>query len=177
MSDHGGYAVDFNERCDQPVDRIEKHVADISNKIPNGEWWEQRQHDIGAWCNAIESKRLSQVFFRCDEVDMFRGVEEPGQSHRAIDQKPPHFDAGTFELALKHIVQKAWSEPEIGKDVADADLDHVGHNEIIALRHGLEHKSIDLAVELEDVGVHRFPGIILLTGSLFGPGKRVKRFV
>jgi hypothetical protein len=108
---------------------------------------------------------------------MFREVEEPAQSYRAIDQEPPYFDAGTFKLALKHIVQKAGSEPEVGKDVADADLDQVGHDEIISLRHGLEHKSIDLAVELEDVRVHRFPGIILLTGPLIGPGKGIKRFV
>ena len=108
---------------------------------------------------------------------MFREVEEPGQSYRAVDQESPYFDAGTFKLALKHIVQKAGSEPEIVKDVADADLDQVGHDEIIALRHRLEHESIQLAVELEEAGVHRFPGIILLTGSLIGPGKGIKRFV
>ena len=172
-----GDVVDLDDRRHKPVDRIEKHVADKSNKIPNGEGRKERQHEIGAWFDAIESKRLPKILFRRNQIDFSGEVEEPGQSCRAIDQEPPYFDAGTFDLALKHIVQKAGSEPEIGKDVADADLDQVGQDEIISLCHGLEHKSIELQVEFEDVGVHRFPGIILLTGSLIGPGKGINRFV
>ena len=54
---------------------------------------------------------------------MFRDIEEPGQSNRAVDQESPDFDAGAFNLALKHIVEKAGSKPEIVKDVTDANLD------------------------------------------------------
>ena len=109
---------------------------------------------------------------------MFREVEEPGQSYRAVDQEPPYFDAGTLHLALKHIVEKSGSESGDCKDVADADLDQVGHDEIISLRYGLKHESIELTVELEEAGVHRLPrDPYSLAGLLIGPGKWIKRFV
>ena len=66
----------------------------------------------------------------------------------ALNAIKPYFDAGAFDLTLKHIVQKAGSEPEIGKDVADTELDQVGHDEIIALRHRLQHDVGTLALGL-----------------------------
>ena len=177
MGDHGGDAVDFNDRYDQPVDRIEKHVADISHKVPNGERLKQREHKIGPRPNPVEAQCLPQILLRRHQINFCRKIEEAGQSNRTIDQEPSHFDASAFDLALKYIVQKARSKSKIGKDVANANLDQVWHNKIIALRHRLQHKSIDLAVELEDIGIYCFPGIILVTISLVDTGKRVKRAI
>ena len=57
----------------------------------------------------------------------FARSKNPANPTVLLIKNRPYFDAGTFDLALKHIVQETGSELEIGKDVADADLDQIGH--------------------------------------------------
>src|SRR5439155_863863 len=73
-----------------------------------------------------------------DAEDVLGRVEQAADTGGAVDEKARELAAGAHGLALQQAVHEPGHERDVVETVRDHDLDLVGHDEVIALRHRLE---------------------------------------
>src|SRR5262249_50333859 len=125
---------------------------------------------------SVEAQRLPEILLRRDEIDFFCQIQKSSVAYGRVQQEPPDLDAGSFDLALENIIHEPRNKAEIVKHVADADLNKIGHDEIVALGERLQCVLVQLAIELEHRRVERLPRIVLFPDAFISLRKRIERF-
>src|SRR3972149_2211631 len=65
-------------------------------------------------------------------------------------------------LGLEQAVREPGHEADVVEAVCDHDLERLGHDDVVALGHRLEHVLVEVPVEVEHRLVEGLPGIVLL---------------
>ncbi len=110
-------------------------------------------------------------------MEVSRDIENASDSSGRVDEKSSDFYPRALEFSLEQVVHHAWCHANVVKEIADADLDDIRNDEVVAFGDRLQYPAIKLPVEIEDLGIQRFPRVIFLDRRFTGLGKRIEWLV
>src|SRR5262249_20198281 len=126
------------EERDVVVERVHGAVRTVADAIAHGEGRQEGQHEVRPGPYAPDSQRLAEVgtlplqphLLPCD-------VEQPTDAEGGVDDEAPHLLGRVEQFQLQHLVHEPRGHPQVGAGVVDPGLEHVRHDEVVALRYRL----------------------------------------
>ena len=144
---------------------VHRHAQEVAGRHGAREG----QHQIGAFGNAVLAQGNAEIIFVAGDTDLAGDIDQPADADGGIDHDTARGIDGLVAVALQHIVGQNHGRIQVGQGIVDAIAHRLRHHAAIAFGHGAGHRMVDPEVEIENVTVGFFPGIVL--GKRFRAGR------
>ena len=142
---------------DQAVDLGVCQLADAVAEIGRPE---HRQHQIWTAADSPDGKSLTEVFCLARQIGVLGGVDDTGQSQRAVDDETTGLAGGAEELALQQMIGDVDRLFQVIEEIGHREFYPARHDRVITLRHRPQDESIEGVVDGVDAPVHGFQRIV-----------------
>ena len=119
------------------------------------------QDQIRAFRDAALAQGDAEIIVVIGDAELAGDIDQPADADGGIDHDAAEGVGGLVAIALQHVIGQHHRRIQVGEGIVDAVAHRLGHRVAIDFGDRAGDGMVQLDVEIEDVAIGLFPGIIL----------------